>query len=132
MTRPTVNFAAERAAAEAADPLQFVTVTGGLTLPLPAINLAVDLEFRGIVLAVDEAHELVVPDDPRLTAADRAAIHRWRRHLVAILLTPCPAVGVSQSSRRERADRRRSTAAGRRVSGAEARHESSSTTYWKR
>jgi hypothetical protein len=96
MTRPTENVAAERAAADAADSLQFVTVTGGLTLPLPAITLAVDLEFRGIVLAVDQAHELVVPDDPRLTAADRAAIHRWRRHLVAILLTSCPDVGVSQ------------------------------------
>ena len=92
-----MHVAAERAAADVADPLQFVTVTGGLTLPLPAITLAVDLEFRGIVLAVDEAHELVVPaDDPRLSPADFAAIHRWRRHLVAILLTPCPAVGVSQ------------------------------------
>jgi hypothetical protein len=92
MTRPMVNFAAERAATEAADPIQFVTVKGGLTLPLPAINLAVDLEFRGIVLAVDAAHELVVPTDSRLTAEDRAAIHRWRRHLVAILLSPCPDV----------------------------------------
>ena len=64
MTRPTVHVAAERAAAEAADPLQFVTVSGGLTLPLPAITLAVDLEFRGFVLAVDAAHELVVPTIP--------------------------------------------------------------------
>jgi hypothetical protein len=79
-----------------ATPLKFVTVEGGLTLPLPAINLAVDLKVRGIVLAIDGEHELIVPNDPRLTAADRDAIHRWRRHLVAILLTPCPAVGVSQ------------------------------------
>ena len=92
MTRPTVNFAAERAATDAADPLQCVTVRGGLTLPLPAINVAVDLEVRGIVLAVDQAHELLVPVDPRLTPADCAAIHRWRRHLVAILL--CPGVKV--------------------------------------
>ena len=91
MTRPTGNFAAERAAAEAADPIQLVTVKGGLTLPVPATNLAVDLEFRGIVLAVDAAHELVVPTDSRLTAEDRAAILRWRRHLAAIVLYECPA-----------------------------------------
>lgn len=78
MTRPTAIFAAEWAAADAADPLQFVTVKGGLIFPVAAVALALELSMRGIPLVVD-------------SELDRAAIARWRRHLAAIVLYECPA-----------------------------------------
>jgi len=64
---------------------QFVLLNGGLALPLAALTLALDLADRGMPLATDSDHQLIVPDDERLTPADRAAIARWRHHLGAII-----------------------------------------------
>jgi hypothetical protein len=63
----------------------FVYLRGGLTVPKAALLLAIDLEDRGIALKTDAEHQFVVPDDPRLTSADQAAIARWRLHLAAIV-----------------------------------------------
>ena len=73
-------------------PMEFVTLKGGLTIPVPALQLALDLEAREIPLATDADHHFVVPDDPRLTNEDRAAIHRWRLHLGAIVQYRVPEV----------------------------------------
>ena len=72
--------------------MEFVTLKGGLTIPVPALQLALDLEAREIPLATDADHQFVVPDDPRLTNEDRAAIHRWRLHLGAIVQYRVPEV----------------------------------------
>jgi hypothetical protein len=62
-----------------------VTLRGGLTLPVDAIRLALDLENRGLTLTVDEGDVLVVGPRERLTDDDRALIRHWKRHLVAIV-----------------------------------------------
>ena len=61
----------------------FVALKGGLTLPVEVIELALDLERRGIPLATDANHQFIVPNDPQLTGADYVAIRRWRLHLGA-------------------------------------------------
>ena len=71
----------------------FVTLKNGPTLPGEVIKLACDLEARGITLETDTDHHLVVREDPRLTAADKAAIARWRRHLAAAIEYVAPEVG---------------------------------------
>jgi hypothetical protein len=64
----------------------FVTLRGGLTLPLAAVRLAFDLEGRGLHLRLEGGGDVlsVGPGD-RLTDADRALIRRWKPHLVAIV-----------------------------------------------
>jgi hypothetical protein len=66
-------------------PVAFVTLTGGLTIPVPALRLVLDLEARGIPLETDADHQFVVPKDERLTADDLVNIQRWRAHLGAIV-----------------------------------------------
>jgi hypothetical protein len=66
-------------------PVEFVTLKGGLTIPVPALRLALALEARGIPLATDADHQFVVPSDDRLTADDLEEIQRWRAHLGAIV-----------------------------------------------
>jgi hypothetical protein len=66
-------------------PVQLVTLKGGVTIPVPALRLALDLEARGISLATDADHRFVVPKDERLTADDLVSLQRWRAHLGAIV-----------------------------------------------
>src|SRR5262245_15792812 len=47
-------------------PTRFVTLKNGPTLPADAIELALDLEARGIVLQVDPDHLLIMPADTKL------------------------------------------------------------------
>jgi hypothetical protein len=44
---------------------RFVTLKGGLIVPAAALVLAIDLEMRDILLAVDADGELVIPDMPK-------------------------------------------------------------------
>lgn len=64
---------------------EFVTLKGGLTLPLPALLLALDLERRGFKMALDEGQQFTIEATATLTDEDRAAIRRWRLHLGAIV-----------------------------------------------
>ena len=66
-------------------PVEFVTLKGGLTIPVPALRLALNLEARGIPLATGADHQFVVPKDERLTADDLVNMQRWRAHLGAIV-----------------------------------------------
>ena len=66
-------------------PVEFVTLKGGLTIPVPALRLALDLEARGIPLATDADLQFVVPKDERLTADDLVNMQRCRAHLGAIV-----------------------------------------------
>jgi hypothetical protein len=63
---------------------EFVTLIDGPTLPLQALQLAWDLEDRGVVLSIRDG-DLCAGPRRLLTDADREAIRRWRKHLMAIV-----------------------------------------------
>jgi TubC N-terminal docking domain len=73
-------------------PVEYVMLRGGLTLPLPALQLAWNLEERGFRLGVTPGGEFVVNQQTALTEADRLAIERWRGHLAAIAAHQAPTV----------------------------------------
>ena len=62
----------------------FVTLRGGLTLPLDALRLAWALEERGLHMGVLDDLLTVGPRE-LLTDADRDLIRRWKPHLLAIV-----------------------------------------------
>ena len=63
---------------------EVITLKGGLTLPTAAIRLALALEERGLRLEAN-GETLRVVGPSMLTDADRAAIRRWKPHLLAIV-----------------------------------------------
>jgi hypothetical protein len=71
---------------------RYITLKNGQTLPVVAVQLALDLERRGIPLHTDANHQFIMPDDERLTDADRRAIQRWRLHLSAIVEYEAPKI----------------------------------------
>jgi hypothetical protein len=82
-----------QAALDRLAPRGFIALKGGLVLPVEVIELALDLERRGIPLATDADHQFIVPNDSRLTETDCAAITRWRLHLGAAVEYRAPEVG---------------------------------------
>jgi hypothetical protein len=68
-----------------------VTLKGGVTLPLPALQLAWDLESRGFRLGV-EGDALTVAPKTAITPADDREIRVWRDDLKAIAAYQCPEV----------------------------------------
>jgi hypothetical protein len=62
----------------------FVTLAGGLTVPLPALQVLWNLEDRGVYLRLDGDGIIATPRTA-LTDADRATVKRWRAHVVALL-----------------------------------------------
>lgn len=74
-------------------PRAFIALKNGPTLPVEVIELALQLEGRGIPLTTDANHQFVIPNDSRLTEADYAAISRWRLHLGAAVEYRAPEVG---------------------------------------
>ena len=70
-----------------ASQLETVTLRGGLTIPLRALQIAWDLEERGISLRLHptEAGRLLAAPSKLLTDTDRAAMRQHREALVQIL-----------------------------------------------
>jgi hypothetical protein len=64
---------------------EFVDFKGGLVLPLPAVQLALDLERRGFKMSLDACQQVQLEPTAVLTETDLAAIRRWRLHLGAII-----------------------------------------------
>jgi hypothetical protein len=62
-----------------------VVLRGGVSVPLPAFMLALDLENRGFTLDLDTDESLLVGPGARLTDEDRAAIQGWREDLKRII-----------------------------------------------
>ena len=68
----------------------FVTLNGGLTVPAEPVWLALNLEAQGFLLVGLEDGTLRVRrvdgQDPAtvLSGEDRAAITRWKPHLIAL------------------------------------------------
>jgi hypothetical protein len=65
--------------------VEFITLKGGVIVSRTALQLALDLEVRGIPLTTNADHQFIVPTDDRLTVADLAAVRRWEKHLAAIV-----------------------------------------------
>ena len=63
----------------------FVRLRNGVTLPVAAVALALDLERRGIHLRSEDGQALLVGPPDRLTDDDRAGVRRWKLHLLALL-----------------------------------------------
>jgi len=68
-----------------APPRAFVTLKHGPTLPIEAIELAINLEERGFRMRVDQHEQFQIEPAAALTETDRAGIRRWRLHLSTIL-----------------------------------------------
>ena len=63
---------------------RYVCLAGGFAAPLPPVLLVLDLEARCFTLRRDGNYLFVKPRE-RLTACDRAALRRWRHHVLAVL-----------------------------------------------
>jgi hypothetical protein len=62
-----------------------VPLRHGLTLPVEAIELAIDLERRGFRMSLNASQQFQIQPTAPLTDLDRTAIGRWRRQLGAII-----------------------------------------------
>lgn len=60
-----------------------IELAGGLLVQSDAIALALVLEQRGLTLTAKDGVLLVSPGS-LLSADDRVAVQRWKRHLLAI------------------------------------------------
>ena len=63
----------------------FVSLRGGLVVPVAAWYLGLELEHRGFALRVDGDGRLLVAPRDQLTPADCEAIQRWKAHLCALV-----------------------------------------------
>jgi hypothetical protein len=64
---------------------EFVSLRGGLVVPLPALLFALDLEARGFRVTLDMIEQICIEPSGALTDEDRSAIARWRLHLGALV-----------------------------------------------
>jgi hypothetical protein len=73
--------------------IELVTMRGGIVFSVAALQVAWDLEDRGLQLAADGDRLLVGPRG-LLTDADRENIRRWQRHLIEIVRCDAGTAGV--------------------------------------
>lgn len=64
---------------------ELVTLRSGLTLPLPAVLFALDLERRGVHLHCDDGDLLFAGPRERLTDEDRVCLRQWKASLLALM-----------------------------------------------
>lgn len=63
---------------------EFVILRGGLAVPLAPVRLLLELEARGLRVTRDGLDLLVIPGG-QLTPEERAALTRWKSHVLALL-----------------------------------------------
>ncbi|MGE0042404.1 MAG: hypothetical protein AB7H88_08180 [Vicinamibacterales bacterium] len=81
------------------EPTRFVWLTGGRPVPVAAVEIALDLERRGIRMWQEGEHLLLQGRD--LTDADLDRVRPWKPHILAILAyTPSDAHLWDGGSRR--------------------------------
>jgi hypothetical protein len=68
-----------------APPADRIRLKDGRTLPVAALELALDLERRGVQLVADDSEVLFVGPLDRLTDDDHRDLRRWKWHLLALL-----------------------------------------------
>ncbi len=62
-----------------------ISLKNGPDVPWDAISLALRLEAQGFLLREDQGKLKLTGDPSKLSAEDRAAVTRWRDHLLAII-----------------------------------------------
>ena len=62
------------------------------TLPIEAIELALDFERRGYLQSVDATGQYQIEPRPGLSEGDLARIARWRLHLACIVAYQAPEI----------------------------------------
>ena len=72
---------------------EHVLLLGGLALPLPALQLVWNLEARDFTISLNVSGQPVVEPALALTDLDRAGLHRWHRHVAAIVNYGCEVIG---------------------------------------
>jgi hypothetical protein len=76
----------------ASDPsARYVTLAGGLTVPVEPLQLLLGLEARGVQVS-QEGDQLVVDPGNHLTEDECVAIRRWKVHLLALVCYLPPGV----------------------------------------
>ena len=71
--------------------MDLIDLRAGPTVPRPALELALRLERRGVLLRVDRDQLIVVPPaGDYLTDDDRDEIRQWKAHLLALLAYQAP------------------------------------------
>ena len=69
----------------------FVTLKGGLTMPLAPVLLLTDLASREITVWA-EGDDILVRPWPRVTDEERRALRRWKSHIMALLAYEPPTI----------------------------------------
>ena len=69
----------------------YVTLRGGLCVPLAPMLLALQLEERGVHMQRDGENVCVKPWS-RVTEQERAELKRWKTHILALLDYQAPEV----------------------------------------
>lgn len=70
---------------------RYVSLRGGLAVPVAPMLLLLELEARGLQVSRDGADILVRPAGG-LTEADRVALRRWKAHVLALVDYQAPEV----------------------------------------
>src|SRR5262245_49354685 len=63
----------------------FVTLQGGLVVPLESVLLVLELEERGFHLEREGQNTLIVRPCSRLSEDDCRRIRRWKRHVLVLV-----------------------------------------------
>jgi len=66
-----------------------ITLKGGLTVPVEALHLALDLEQRGFEMHVDGDRLRIALGRDTLNDLDREAIKKWKNHLLVVASYRC-------------------------------------------
>lgn len=68
---------------------RYVSLDGGLVIPVEPLLLTLDLQARGFTLTPDGSDILISPFS-QLTSEDCRQIRRWKSHVIAILKYEAP------------------------------------------
>ena len=68
---------------------RFISLRGGLVVPVEPLLLALDLEARGFLMKPD-GEDLIVSPFSQLTAEDCRQLRRWKHHVIALIAYRTP------------------------------------------
>jgi len=66
---------------------EFITLKGGLTVPVPAFDLFTELDLKGLSMSCEGGKLLIskAGEVPDLTTEDRECIKTYKAHLLALV-----------------------------------------------
>jgi hypothetical protein len=71
----------------------YVTLRGGLSVPLVPLLLLLELESRGLTIT-REGDDMVIRPSGRLSDDDRQQLRHWKTHILALIAYDADAEGV--------------------------------------